>query len=191
MNIAYSAVRKGMLIKFNGVLYEVLDSEFIRMQQRKPVMRARLRDVLSGKVKEIAFQPSDSIEEVELEKMPIIFIYFNKDEYWFNEKENPSNRFSLKKEQIKDKINFLKRGMELIAILDKNQVLNIELPIKVDLLVTEAPPAVKGNTSSGGNKVVIVETGAKIITPLFIESGDIIKVNTRTGEYSERVKRIT
>lgn len=191
MNIAYSAVRKGMLIKFNGVLYEILDSEFIRMQQRKPVMRARLRDVLSGKVKEIAFQPSDSIEEVELEKMPIIFIYFNKDEYWFNEKENPSNRFSLKKEQIKDKINFLKRGMELIAILDKNQVLNIELPIKVDLLVTEAPPAVKGNTSSGGNKVVIVETGAKIITPLFIESGDIIKVNTRTGEYSERVKRIT
>jgi len=189
MLIPYSNIKKGMLIKYGGVLYDVINSEFVRMQKRKPVMRAKLKDVLSGKVKEIAFQPSDTIEEAEVEKVSAIFIYKNKQQYWFYKKGSPSDRFSFEEDWLGDKALYLKDGIEVIALMFEGKIIGIELPIKIDLKVVEAPPSIKGDTSSGGSKVVITETGAKISTPLFINQGDVIRVNTQTGEYSERIEK--
>jgi len=189
MKISYNEIKHGMFIRFSGTLYEVLSSEFIRMQKQKPVMRVKLKNATSGKVKEMAFQPSDSIDEVELSKLHTRFIYKNKEEYWFNEKDNPSNRFSFSKDQLGDKIKYLKKDIDIIAVVDDGNIIGINLPAKVDLLVESAPPSIKGNTSSGGTKLVTVETGAKISTPLFINDGDIIRTNTQTGEYSERVEK--
>lgn len=189
MKISYINVKHGMFIRFSGVLYEVLSSEFIRMQQRKPVMRVKLKNVISGKVKELAFQPSDSIDEVELKKMEATFIYASREKYWFNEKDNSSNRFSFDADQLGDKIKYLRDNIDIIAVTDNNKIIGINLPVKVDLLVTDAPPSIKGNTSSGGDKMVTVETGTKVTVPLFINSGDIIRINTQTGKYSERVDK--
>lgn len=176
-------------MRFSGVLYEVLDAEFIRMQQRKPVMRIKVKDLSNNKVREIALQPSDGVDEVDLNKMDAEFVYENRGEYCFAEKDNPSNRFFFKENELEDKIEYLKPGIEVVAVMDNDKILGINLPVKVDLLVVDAPPAIKGNTSSGGNKVVVVETGAKIISPLFINKGDKIRINTQTREYSERVEK--
>ena len=125
----------------------------------------------------------------EIEMMPVIFIYVNRGEYWFNEKGNPKNRFQLSADVIGSAAQFLKGGTEVTAYKFGEKFISIELPIKMELEVTEAPPAIKGDTASGGGKMVTLETGAKINAPLFINTGDIVRVNTQTGEYTERVEK--
>lgn len=169
--------------------YLVVESEFVRMQQRKPVMKTKIKNLISGKTLERSFQPSDEIEEAELEKMKAQFIYESRGEFWFHEAGNPKNRFSLKVEEIGNSIKFLKPNLEIIALKFAGKIINIELPIKVDYRVVEAPPAIKGDTAQGGTKIAVIETGAKIIVPLFIQEEDIIRINTQTCEYAERVEK--
>ena len=185
----YSELRSGMRIVWEGELWEVVEADFLRMQKRKPVMRTKLKHIISGKVQERSFQPSDTISEADLERMNTCFIYENKGEYWFNEKENPSNRFSFSAQQLGSRTDYLKSNLECVALMHEGKVVDIMLPIKVDLEVIEAPPSIKGDTSSGGSKTVVVETGVKISTPLFISQGDVIRINTQTGEYSERAEK--
>jgi elongation factor P len=119
----------------------------------------------------------------------VTFIYESKGEYWFHEKGKPQNRFMLSKEILGNATQFLKKNTEIKAYKWGEKVIDIELPIKMDFVVSEAPPAVKGNTAQGGTKAVTLETGAKINTPLFIEEGDTIRINTTTGEYVERTDK--
>ncbi len=169
--------------------YEVLESNFLRMQQRKAVVQAKIRNLITGKVLDRNFQPSDHLEEIELEKKSAVFIYQNRGEYWFHEEGNPKNRFSLPGEVMGAAGNFLKANTPITAVSFNDKVIKIITPIKMDLKVTEAPPSIKGNTAQGGTKVVTLETGAKIGAPLFINTGDIIRINTETGEYVERVEK--
>lgn len=175
--------------------YEVLESNFLRMQQRKAVVQAKIRNLISGKVLDRNFQPSDRLEEIELEKKSAVFIYqrrslpADRQEYWFHKEGNPKERFSLSGEVMGTAGNFLKANTPITAISFNNKVIKIITPIKMDLEVTEAPPSIKGNTAQGGTKVVTLETGAKISAPLFINTGDIIRVNTDTGEYVERAEK--
>lgn len=175
--------------------YEVMESNFLRMQQRKAVVQAKIRNLISGKVLDRNFQPSDRLEEIELEKKSAVFIYqrrslpADRQEYWFHEEGNPKERFSLSGEVMGTAGNFLKANTPITAISFNNKVIKIITPIKMDLEVTEAPPSIKGNTAQGGTKVVTLETGAKISAPLFINTGDIIRVNTDTGEYVERAEK--
>jgi len=178
-----------MFIEWEGNAYQVLEADFLRMQQRKPVMKTKLRDIVSGKVKDHSFQPSDDLEEADLSRRQVRFIYENKGEYWFDDPKNPKNRFSLSADQMGDKGKFLIPQTEVVALEYKSVVINIDLPIKIDLEVVEAPPAIKGDTASGGSKQVMVQTGAKVSTPFFIAQGDIIRINTETGEYVERVEK--
>ncbi|MBI5306624.1 elongation factor P [Candidatus Wolfebacteria bacterium] len=188
MSLTYNELKPGTFIIFEGQPYEVLEFNFLRMQQRKPVSKTKLKNLITGKVKEQTFHQSDVLEEAELEKMKSRFIYESKGTYWFDEVGNPKNRFSFSKEEIGRGAEFLKPNMETAAIKFKEKTINIELPIKVAYKVVEAPPAIKGNTAQGGDKVVIIETGAKISAPLFINQDDVILVNTQTGEYVERAK---
>jgi elongation factor P len=189
MALDYTDLKKGLIIVFGGEPYEVLEASFLRMQQRKAVMQTKLRNLINGKVIDKNFQPSDQLEEAEIIKKEAIFIYTHKGEYWFHLKDNPQQRFCLKEDVIGEAVKFLKPNTQVGVLYFNERVIKINLPIKMDFKVIEAPPVIKGNTASGGGKQVVIETGAKIDTPFFIEVGDIIKVNTETGTYVERVEK--
>ena len=184
--LSYTDLTKGVVFVYQGQPYEVLESSFLRMQQRKAVVQTKIRNLITGKVLDRNWQPSDSFEEAEVERKKAIFIYQSKGEYWFHVAGDKSKRFALKQENVGETGKFLKANTPVTTFEFNNQVIKVELPIKMTLEVSEAPPAVKGNTAQGGTKTVTLETGAKISTPLFVNSGDKIVVNTETGEYVER-----
>ncbi|OHA33864.1 MAG: hypothetical protein A2928_00025 [Candidatus Taylorbacteria bacterium RIFCSPLOWO2_01_FULL_45_15b] len=196
--LEYNEVKERKYIVFDDEPYEVLTSHVFRKQQRKPVNATELRNLISGRVVEHSFQVSDKVEEAEIAKKPVKFIYQSKGEYWFCDIKNPADRFKLTPEQIGDvQIKFLKPNLEIDLLMfgdpnaeggtGKGTVIGVKLPIKVELKVTEAADAVKGNTVSGGSKAVTLETGAEIYVPMFINQGDVLRINTETGEYVERV----
>lgn len=186
--LSYNELKPGIYIIFNGEPYRVEAFEFLRMQQRKPVAKTKIRNLITGKILDRNFQQSDSFEEAEIERIKSRFLYSSRGEFWFSEIDNPKNRFNLKINIVAEAEKFLKPDLGITALKFKDKIINIELPIKVDYQVIEAPPAIKGDTAQGGAKVAVIETGAKISVPLFINEGDVIRVNTITGEYAERVK---
>ncbi len=186
--LSYTDLKKGVLFVMNNEPYEVLESSFLRMKQRKAVVQTKIRNLITGKILDRNFQPSDNFEEAEVEKKEAVFIYANRSECWFHEIGNPKARFSLKEEVVGGGAKFLKANTPVTTWLFNEKVIQVSLPVKMDLKVTEAPPAIRGNTAQGGTKVVTLETGAKISVPLFINEGDVVRVNTETEGYVERVK---
>lgn len=185
--LSYTDLTKGVLFVLDGAPYEVLEANFVRMQQRKAVAQTRVRNLATGKILDRTWQASDNFEEAEVTRKKAQFIYESKGEYWFHEIGNPKARFSLTAELIGDQALFLKPNIEVDTWVFNDKVIKIAMPIKMEYRVVEAPPSTKGNTAQGGNKVVTIEGGAKINVPLFIEQDEIIRVNTQTGEYVERV----
>ena len=169
--------------------YKVLEYAFIRMQQRKPVAQLKIKNLISGKVLPVTAHQNESFEEVEIDIVPVNFIYHRNGEYWFHEKGKPAARFKLEDDIMGETGHLLKANTEVKAYKFGEKVINVELPVKVDLTVTEAPPAVKGDTANGGTKTVTLETGGTVNVPLFIGEGDIVRINTQTGEYVERVEK--
>lgn len=184
--LSYGDLKKGVVFILDGDPWQVLESGFLRMQQRKAVMQTKLKNLKTGKIVDRNFQASDSFEEAEIERETAVYIYSNRGEYWFHDRDDKSKRFSLKENTLGEKAKFLKPNLEITLISFGEQVINVELPVKVEYRVVEAPPKVIGNTAQGGNKVVKIETGAMVTTPMFIETDDVIRVNTETGEYVER-----
>ncbi|MGE5541285.1 MAG: elongation factor P [Bacillota bacterium] len=187
--LSYNEITQKKVIVYNGEPYEVLSSHVFRMQQRKPVNQTKLRHLVSGKVLEISFHQSENAEEADISRMQGTYLYTNRGESWFCEAANPKNRFSFPEEAVHDKIQWLTGNAPVEVMLYNDNPMTIQIPIKVELKVTEAPPAVKGDTATGGNKQVVLESGATVLTPLFINPGDILRINTETGEYVERVEK--
>ncbi len=171
----------------DGAPYEVLETHFLRMQQRKAVVQTKIRNLITGKILDRNFQASDFFEEAEIERKSAMFIYESKGEYWFHEEGNPRNRFSLDAELLGDQGRFLKPNTKVMTMVFENKVIKVDIPIKMEFKVIEAPPAIRGNTAQGGTKQVTIEGGAKVNVPLFINEGETIRINTQTGEYVERV----
>jgi elongation factor P len=159
------------------------------MQQRKPVNATKLKGLKSGKAIEYSFHQNEKADEAELEKQTVVYIFENKGEYMFSKASDPSKRFPLSSETIGTGIQFLKQKGEYQALVFNDEVIGIEIPIKINLRVVEAPPAVKGNTATGATKLVKLETGATVTCPLFINEGDIIEINTETGQYASRSEK--
>jgi elongation factor P len=132
---------------------------------------------------------TDKADEAEIDTRPGKYIYNRNNEWWFCNPKNPAERFSLGDDVVGEQGNFLLPNMEVEMQVYEEKIFSMKMPVKVDLKVTEAPPNIKGDTAQGGNKNVTVETGAVVSTPLFIETGDVIKVNTTNGEYVERVSK--
>ena len=187
--LSYNEIVQKKVIVHNGEPYEVLSSHVFRMQQRKPVNQTKLRHLVSGKVLEISFHQSETVPEADIGKMEAQYLYTNRGESWFAEKGNPKNRFSFPEDAVADKVKWLIQNAEVEVLLYNDNPVTIDIPIKVELKVVEAPPAVKGDTATGGNKQVKLESGATVNTPLFINEGDILRINTGTGEYVERVEK--
>ena len=185
--LEYNEILPHKFIVMDGAPYEVLDAHIFRMQQRKPVNQTKLKNLITGKVTEATFHQQDKMPEAEIEERDVKYLYTNKGEYWFCEANDPSKRFKLEAAILGNGIQFIKPNSMVKAIIFNDKIFGVKLPIKVELKVKEAPPAVKGDTAKGGNKQITMETGAVINAPLFINEGEIIRVNTETGEYVERV----
>ena len=185
--LTFSDLRPGVVFIKDGQPYVVLEYLHVKKQQRRPVAQLKLKNLVTGKVQEHTAHQSDVFEEAEIEKSPAEFIYSKKDEFWFKDPDDPSKRFDIKEDMVGDGKKYLKEGFQINTIKFKGEIIGIELPLKVDLEVVEAPPNIKGSTADGGTKKVTTETGVEVKTPLFIEEGDIIRINTSTGEYVERV----
>jgi len=121
--------------------------------------------------------------------MEALYLYTNRGESWFAEVGNPKNRFSFPEDVVHDKIQWLIQNSPVEVLTYNENPMTLDIPIKVELKVTDAPPAVKGDTATGGNKIVTLESGATVLTPLFINPGDVLKINTETGEYVERMEK--
>src|SRR3989344_779520 len=128
--LSYTELKKGLFIVFEGQPYEVLEMSFLRMQQRKAVVQTKLKNLINGKVVDRNFQPSDEIEEADIEKKESVFIYNSRGEYWFHEAENPKSRFKLSAETLGDAAQFLKANTSMTTLLFNGNVINIRLPIK-------------------------------------------------------------
>ena len=195
--LEYNEILKGKVILLGDEPYEVLDAHVFRKQQRKPVNKTKLRHLITGKVTEQAFHVSEKADEADLSTKSVKYLYTNKGERWFCDEKNPADRFMLSQETIRTGAQFLKPNMLVEALVFNDpdasvgagKIIGIKIPIKMELKVTEAPPAVKGNTAQGGSKLITLETGATLNAPLFINEGDIVRINTTTGEYVERVDK--
>ena len=187
--LSYNEIVQKKVIDYNNEPYEVLSSHVFRMQQRKPVNQTKLRHLVSGKVTEISFHQNESVPEADIETITASYLYTNRGESWFCEQKNPKNRFSFPEDSVHEKVMWLIANAPVEVMLYKEKPVTVKIPIKVDLKVVDAPPAVKGDTATGGNKQVTLESGATILTPLFINEGDVLRINTDVGEYVERVEK--
>ncbi|MFA6338490.1 MAG: hypothetical protein WCW87_00290 [Candidatus Paceibacterota bacterium] len=192
--LEYNEIKERKYIIFEDEPYEVLTSHVFRKQQRKPVNATKLRNLMTGRIVEHSFHVSDKAEEADLATKEVKFLFTNKGEWWFCEINDPSKRFSLPETLIGPAGRFLKPNSIVDTLIftspdddDDKKTIGVKLPIKVELKVIEAAPAVKGNTTGGANKTVKLETGADINVPLFVNQGDILRINTETGDYVERV----
>ena len=190
--LQYNEIREKKIIIHDDEPCEVVESHVARTQQRKPQNQVKLRSLISGKVFPATFHVSDSADEADMEKREVTFLYHNKDEYWFCDPEDKSKRFKLDEALLGNTVKFLKENSNVTALVwtnddDEEKIIKLSMPIKMEFKVKEAPPAVRGDTSKGGIKVIILENGAKLNAPMFINEGDVIRVNTETGDYVERV----
>ncbi len=190
--LSYNELKPGVTFVKDGQPYVVLDYQHVKKQRGKPVVQLTIKNLITGKALGYTAHQNDSFEEAEVEKHSAEFIYRRylpdgRQEFWFRSPDNSSDRFSVPENIIGKSSCYLKDKLLVQLIRFKGEVVGVELSPKVDLLVTEAPPNIKGNTADSGTKTVITETGLKVMTPLFIDRGDVIRVNTSTGEYTERV----
>ena len=140
--LTYNDLKKGVLFVLEGQPYEVLEYEFLRMQQRKPVSKTKIKNLITGKIVERNFHQNENFQEAEIEKEPVKYLYNHRDEFWFSKKDDPSKRFAFKEDIVGAAARFLKPNTEVMAVKFGDQIMNIQAPIKVDLKVKETPPGI-------------------------------------------------
>jgi elongation factor P len=187
--LSYNEITLKKVIIHEGEPCLVVATHVFRKQQRKPVNITKLKGLKSGRSLEVTFHQNETVEEADMENRTVTFIYKKPGEYWFHTAGKPGERFALSEDLIGDQGRFLKERSDIEASVFEDEVIGLKFPIKVELKVKETMDAVKGNTSSSALKEVTLETGATVMAPMFINTGDIISINTETGDYSERVEK--
>ena len=183
----YTELRKGTRIIMEGDPWLVTEYEFMRMQQRKATVKCTLKNLITGRTLHRSFQPSDNIEEAQLENRHSQFLYREGDNFTFMDEEN-FDQFEMRLEQIGDAPNYLLESMGVDVTYFQGNPISLQLPAKVALKVVETPPGVRGDTATGGSKKAKLETGMSLTVPLYIEEGESIRVNTENGQFVERVR---
>ena len=183
--IGSGELRKGVTIEYDGKLYQVMEYQHIKMK-RTALARLKLRDIRNGHTIEQTFQSNEKFVRARLDYRGMQYLYNDGDLYYFMDEEN-FEQMPLSADQLGDTLNYLKEGMTAQVASYKDELIGVELPIAVELEVVDTEPGFKGDTATGGNKMAKLETGFSIHVPLFINSGDTIKVDTRDGSYLERV----
>jgi len=176
----------GLIIKIGDKPLQVLNFSHGRTAQRKATVKTKLRNLITGQVLEKTFNSGDEIREADIKKEKTSFLYKSGNEFYFL---NPKNfeQFTVPQNLLGEKTNFLKDELEIVVLYFEDQPISVELPKKVDLKVVSAPPALKGNSVNKPSKIATLETGLSLSVPIFVEENDIVRVNTETGEYVERI----
>lgn len=187
--LSITDLKIGTIFVLDKQPYKVLEYKHSHLGRGGSVVQVRIKNLLTGTVLNRNFKQSDEFEEAEIERVKSKYLYHHRGQYFFCQEDNPKNRFSLSENEIGKKTKYLKPNTLIEVLFFQNKPVDISLPIKIDLKVIEAPPGIKGDTAQGGTKTVVLETGLEIKAPLFIKQGDIIRVNTETGEYVERVTK--
>ncbi|RME30097.1 elongation factor P [Candidatus Parcubacteria bacterium] len=187
--LQYNEILPKKVIELDGEPYMVLAAHVFRKQQGKPVNQTKLRSLKTGKVIERSFHASESVEEAFVERREAVFAFQKRDTFHFHSPEDKTERFVLSSEEAGEAQRYLVPGMTATLLVYNDTIIGVELPIKVELVVVETPPNVRGNTAQGGSKPAKLESGAEVVVPMFIEVGDVVRVNTQTGEYVERVEK--
>ena len=180
-----SDIKLGAIILYNGDPCQIIWSNRMRTAQRKPVMQTKLRNILSDKVMEYSFKFGEKIEEADVTREKATFLYSDSDGAHFMNQET-FETVDMGPEVMGEQVKFLKESFEVSIVRFNDKPVSVELPIKVELKVTESPPNVKGNSGGGVTKPITLETGLVTQAPMFINVGDVVRVDTRTGEYVER-----
>ena len=183
--ISSTELRKGITIELEGKLYQVIDYQHIKMK-RTALAKAKLRDINAGHTIERSFQSAERLIRARLDSQLMQYLYNDGDLYYFMD-EKSFEQTALNTNQLSDALNYLKEEMTIEMLSYKNEPVGVELPVAVELKVAETGPGFKGDTATAGSKPATLETGLVIQVPLFISGGDTVKVDTRTGEYLERV----
>lgn len=186
--ITTSDFQKGIFIEFRKEPQQIVDFQFYNPGKGSAVVRTRLKSLKTGKVLDFTFKSGESVEEIPISVREMQYLYKSGDEFVFMNQVT-FEQVSLPKSLIGDFYKYIKEGDVLQILMQDGQPLGIRPPKKVRLLVTEAEEGVKGNTVGGARKLVTVETGVSVSTPLFIKKGDVIIIDTETGEYVERVSQ--
>ncbi|MDD5644820.1 MAG: elongation factor P [bacterium] len=173
-------LRNGNYIILGGRLYNVISYQHVKMQQRSPVVTLKLKDLSTGALLERKMRSDEGIEMAYIVAKQVEYLYNSHGHYYFMDSET-FEQFIIDKEVLGDSVKFLKENTEIKVMMHDNRAINIELPVTVDLKVVKTDPGLRGNTVSGGSKPATLETGAVIQVPLFINEGDVLKVDTRDG----------
>jgi elongation factor P len=184
--ISTGELRKGIVIELDGDLWQILDYHHIKMGRGSAQVRITLRNVKRGQTIERSFQAGTKWPRALMERRPVQFLYRDGDDFHFMDNDT-YDQFHLTADQLDEAVPYLKDGMTLDRTAYQGETLGVELPITVDLAVTETEPGFAGDTAQGARKSATLETGLVVQVPLFVAEGDVIRVDTRTGEYLTRV----
>ena len=185
MNLDFSELKKGALLVWGRQPHEIMHAQFVRMQQRKPVIQMKMRNLLTGKVVEYSAKSGESFERADITKQKVQFLYADHEGAHFMNQET-FETVDISKDLSDDKVGYLKEGTDINLVYFEEKPISVELPIKVDLEVKSTPPGIRGDTATGGTKPATLETGLTVNVPLFINEGDRVRINTDTGQYVER-----
>ncbi|MCW8805538.1 MAG: elongation factor P [Ignavibacteriaceae bacterium] len=182
-----SDFRNGLIIKFKNDLYSIVEFQHVKPGKGGAFVRSTLKNLRNGRVLENTFRSGEKIEIVRVERRKYQYLYSDGDSLVCMDNET-YEQLNILKDFFSDGVKFLKESEEVEILFNGSEIISVEIPIFINLKVVETEPGFKGDTATGAVKAAKLETGAQINVPLFINEGDILKVDTRTGEYSERVK---
>ena len=183
--ISTSQFKAGLVIKYENQMCEILDFQLVKMQQRQPIVRTKFRNIRTGNVLEVPFRSGEKFDEVFLEDRPIQYLYREGNKLHFMDTQS-YNEVVMGAEVLGERVNYLRENDEITGRYSDEDLILVELPSSVTLKVTETEPGIRGDTAKSGGKPAKVESGATIRVPLFVNTGDSIRVDTRTGLYLER-----
>ncbi|MBC8527752.1 MAG: elongation factor P [Candidatus Cloacimonetes bacterium] len=177
--------RNGMIIRFKNDLYEIVEFQHVKPGKGGAFVRTKLKNAKTGSVIDNTFRAGEKVEEVRLEKHKMEYLYNDGTNYVIMDPVT-YNQIEISEELLGERKLYLTENINIAILTIGEEIISIELPTTVNLKVTECEPAVKGNTVTGATKNAILETGLKVVVPMFVSQGEIVKIDTRTGEYLER-----
>ena len=178
--------RNGLTIEYDGKVCQIVEFQHVKPGKGAAFVRTKLKDIVNGGVVETSFRPTEKFPQAHIDRKDMQYLYADGDLYNFMDAET-YDQIALSKDDIGDALKFVKENETCKVCSYKGNVFSVEPPITVELEVTETEPGFKGDTATGATKPAVVETGANILVPLFVEQGDMVKIDTRTGEYLSRV----
>ncbi len=179
--------RRGLKIEINGEPFVIVDYDHVKPGKGAAFVRTRIKSLVTGNTREQTFRSSDQVDSPDVEDRKMQYLYREGEKYWFMDNETFEQSF-LTEDQVGKSKDFLKENINVSVIYFNKRPIAVELPNFVELKIAETQPGVRGDTATGGSKPAVLETGATVQVPLFLNEGDIIKIDTRTGIYIERVK---